>query len=48
MIVMAPLMMPAAPSPATARPTINMAEETAAPQRTEPTSKMKKKNKNED
>jgi hypothetical protein len=44
---MAPLIMPAAPNPATARPTMSMADETAAPQRTEPISKMPKKTKND-
>lgn len=42
-IVMAPLMMPAEPNPAMARPTINMSDETAAPHSTEPNSKMAKK-----
>lgn len=40
---MAPLMMPAEPNPAMARPTINMSDETAAPHSTEPNSKMAKK-----
>lgn len=42
-MVMAPLMMPAEPNPAMARPTINMSDETAAPHSTEPNSKMAKK-----
>lgn len=46
-IVMAPLIIPAAPKPATARPTINMVEETAAPQSTDPSSKIAKKTKND-
>lgn len=40
--VNAPLMMPDAPKPAMARPTINIADDWAAPQIAEPTSKMKK------
>lgn len=47
MMMRAPLMMPAAPIPATARPTINMADEVAAPHKTEPTSKMRKKARND-
>lgn len=43
MMMRAPLIIPAAPKPATARPTINMTEETAAPQSTEPSSKIAKK-----
>lgn len=42
-MVIAPFIMPEAPNPATARPTINILDETAAPHRTEPTSKMAKK-----
>jgi hypothetical protein len=42
MIVIAPIMIPAAPKPATARPTINIDEETAAPQSTEPSSNIPK------
>lgn len=42
-MVMAPNIIPAAPKPATARPTINIAEETAAPQSTDPSSKIAKK-----
>jgi hypothetical protein len=45
-IVIAPVMIPAAPSPATARPTINMSEEVAAPHSTDPSSKMPKKTRN--
>ena len=47
-MVMAPLMMPAAPNPAMARPTINIVDEMAAPQRMEPNSKMPKKNRKDD
>jgi hypothetical protein len=43
MIVREPLAMPEDPTPAMALPTINMLEDCAAPQRREPTSKMKKK-----
>jgi hypothetical protein len=43
MMVIAPFMMPAAPKPATARPMINMLDDTAVPQRTEPNSKIAKK-----
>lgn len=46
-MVMAPLMIPAAPKPATARPTINIAEETAAPQSKDPSSNIPKKNRND-
>lgn len=47
MMISAPLMIPAAPTPAIARPTINMVEDTAAPQRADPSSKMRKKARNE-
>jgi hypothetical protein len=47
MMMRAPLMMPAAPIPAIARPTMSMAEETAAPHRTEPISKMRKNRRKE-
>lgn len=43
MIVSAPIVIPAAPKPATARPTINIDEEVAAPQSKEPSSKIPKK-----
>lgn len=43
-IVMAPFTIPAPPRPATARPTINIGEETAAPQSNDPSSKMPKRN----
>lgn len=43
MIVIEPVAMPAAPKPATNRPTMNMGDETAAPQMIEPNSKMAKK-----
>jgi hypothetical protein len=39
-MVMPPENRPAAPTPATARPTMSMGELTAAPQITEPSSKM--------
>jgi len=39
MIVKAPFIRPEAPIPATARPTINMFESTATPQRSDPNSK---------
>lgn len=45
-MVIEPLAMPAAPRPAMSRPAMNIAEETAAPHRTDPTSKMAKKTKN--
>lgn len=44
-MVMAPFIIPEAPKPATARPTINISDEIAAPQRMEPISKIPKKNK---
>lgn len=40
---MAPVAIPAFPTPATKRPTMNMAEEVAAPQRIEPISNTAKK-----
>ena len=43
MMVRAPFDMPDDPTPAMALPMINMAEFWAAPQRRDPTSKMKKK-----
>jgi hypothetical protein len=43
MIVKAPLINPEPPRPATALPTINILEETATPQRREPSSKTAKK-----
>lgn len=42
-MVIAPLMIPEAPNPAIARPTMSMLDEMAAPQRTEPISKIAKK-----
>lgn len=39
MIVIAPFIMPAPPHPATALPTMNMAEDVDAPQMTEPNPK---------
>lgn len=45
-MVMEPLAMPAAPRPATKRPTMSMGEETAAPQSTDPTSNMAKNTRN--
>jgi hypothetical protein len=42
-IVSAPIIIPAAPKPATARPTMNIDEEAAAPQSKEPSSKIPKK-----
>jgi hypothetical protein len=47
MITMAPFMIPEPPSPATARPTISMTEDVAAPHRADPSSKIAKKNKND-
>ena len=44
MMVYAPEPMPAAPRPAMARPTMNMADEVATAQINEPTSKMPRKN----
>jgi hypothetical protein len=41
-MVTAPLFKPDAPMPATARPTISIADDCAAPQMTEPNSKMAK------
>jgi hypothetical protein len=41
-MITTPLMIPAAPRPATTRPTISIFEETAAPQSTEPDSKTPK------
>lgn len=41
-IVYAPFRSPEAPIPATARPTMNIAEDCAAPHNAEPSSKMKK------
>jgi hypothetical protein len=46
MIVKEPFISPADPSPATARATINIFEEVARPQRSEPSSKTKKKDMN--
>jgi hypothetical protein len=43
MIVMAPFPIPDDPAPAMALPTMNMGDETAAPQMTDPSSKRKKK-----
>lgn len=43
MMVKAPFRMPEVPTPATALPTISMVEETASPQRRDPSSKMAKK-----
>ena len=45
-IVSAPVTIPDAPKPATARPTISIDEETAAPQSKEPSSKVPKKARN--
>ncbi|THV46807.1 hypothetical protein BGAL_0358g00060 [Botrytis galanthina] len=45
-IVIAPFIKPAEPMPATARPTINMSDETAVPHNKEPNSKRKKKERN--
>jgi hypothetical protein len=45
-IVIAPLMMPAAPSPATARPRMSIVEDVAAAQSTDPISKRAKKKRN--
>ena len=45
-MVMDPVATPAPPKPATNRPPMNMADEVAAPQRTEPISNIKKKIKN--
>jgi hypothetical protein len=45
MMIMAPFMIPEPPSPAIARPTISMIEDVAAPHKTDPNSKMAKKNK---
>jgi hypothetical protein len=45
-IVRAPFISPAAPIPATARPTINIFELTETPQRSDPTSKMPTKVRN--
>jgi hypothetical protein len=42
----APLSIPEAPKPATARPMMSMFEDTAVPQRREPNSKMPKKTRN--
>jgi len=42
MIAVAPIMILGAPKPATTRPTINIEEETAAPQINEPSSKFPK------
>jgi hypothetical protein len=46
MIVYAPFRRPDPPIPANARPTMSMLEDVAAPQRTEPNSKMAKKERN--
>lgn len=46
-MVMEPLAIPAAPKPATKRPTMSMADETAAPQRAEPTSNTAKNTRND-
>jgi hypothetical protein len=46
-IVHAPFDKPDPPIPATARPIMSMAEERAAPHRTEPSSKTARKHKNE-
>jgi hypothetical protein len=46
MITIAPFIMPEVPIPATALPTINIFEEVATAHIKEPTSKMKKKNRN--
>src|SRR5580700_3767821 len=43
MMVRAPFPIPDEPAPAMALPTMNMGDETAAPQMTDPTSKIKKK-----
>lgn len=45
-MVMEPFAIPAAPKPATKRPTMSIADETAAPQSAEPTSKMAKNTRN--
>jgi hypothetical protein len=47
MIVSAPFEMPEDPTPAMARPTMNMAEDWAAPHSAEPISKMMKKIRND-
>jgi hypothetical protein len=46
MIVKAPLIMPDEPKPATARPTINILEDIATPQRRDPNSKSAKNDMN--
>jgi hypothetical protein len=46
MVVTAPLDMPADPTPAMTRPTINMADDWAAPHKADPTSKSTKKVRN--
>lgn len=43
MVVRAPVVMPEDPKPAMARPTMNMIDDWAAPQRADPSSKIKKK-----
>lgn len=45
-IVIAPLVRPDPPSPATARPTTNIVEDCAAPHRAEPISKIQRKARN--
>lgn len=47
MILIAPLRRPDAPMPAMARPTMNMVDDWAAPQSTEPISKIRKKHNHE-
>jgi hypothetical protein len=47
MMVMHPFIRPEEPIPATARPTINMVDEVATPQIRDPSSKRKKKLRNE-
>ena len=42
-----PLIIPAAPRPAMARPTVSIAEETATPHRSEPSSNTAKKARND-
>ncbi len=44
---MDPLIIPAAPRPATARPTVSIAEETATPHKSEPSSNTAKKARND-
>jgi hypothetical protein len=46
MIVKAPFINPLPPNPATARPMMSMVDDTAAPHRTDPTSKRSRKARN--